>query len=266
MLPCVYHSARHVCITPPLRILVNCLLKVAQVGKASWEIKILILKFWRGTVHTRIHRRLKEDQVSDSFQPVSLVEVCALCVQHEVLLVVVELVPSFGHAVLFAEWLRYWLKVTESDWGIIPQELAKSGRKFQLLPVFWDLAEVKVRGLEPVSNLDGGYWGQMWSTWWRSFQPWHIRGSWGQIWGCGPCCPHWTGAQSSQWSTWTAHLYSPPGSLLLPCEASASFLESRERLSPVPHKSRVTENSVQASWPCHRVGDSYLCCAVVAFV
>ena len=53
--------------------------------------------------HTRIYRRLEEDEVPNAFEAVAFVEVSSLCVEHEVLLVVVELVPSFGHAVLFAE-------------------------------------------------------------------------------------------------------------------------------------------------------------------
>ena len=53
--------------------------------------------------HTRIYRRLEEDEVPNAFEAVTFVEVSSLCVEHEVLLVVVELVTSFGHAVLFAE-------------------------------------------------------------------------------------------------------------------------------------------------------------------
>ena len=51
--------------------------------------------------------RLVEDQVTDAFDLPPAVEVAPLGVEQEVLLVVVELVTSFGHAVLFAEWLRY---------------------------------------------------------------------------------------------------------------------------------------------------------------
>ena len=39
----------------------------------------------------------------NAFEAVAFVEVSPLRVEHEVLLVVVELVTSFGHAVLFAE-------------------------------------------------------------------------------------------------------------------------------------------------------------------
>ena len=65
--------------------------------------------------HTRIYRRLEEDEVPNAFEAVAFVEVSSLCVEHEVLLVVVELVPSFGHAVLFAGECRDWQRVTESD-------------------------------------------------------------------------------------------------------------------------------------------------------
>lgn len=60
--------------------------------------------------------------MSDAFQSESLVEVGALSVKHEMLLVVVKLVPCLCHSVLLA--------------------------------VFRDLAEVTVRGFEPIANLD----------------------------------------------------------------------------------------------------------------
>ena len=62
-----------------------------------------LLDFYNHESQTRIYRRLEEDEVPNAFEAVTFVEVSSLCVEHEVLLVVVELVTSFGHTVLFAE-------------------------------------------------------------------------------------------------------------------------------------------------------------------
>ena len=72
-------------------------------AKVPGRNKFLLDFYNHDESHTRINRRLEEDEVPNAFEAVAFVEVSSLCVEHEVLLVVVELVTSFGHAVLFAE-------------------------------------------------------------------------------------------------------------------------------------------------------------------
>ena len=72
-------------------------------AKVPGRNKLLLDFYNHDESHTWIYRRLEEDEVPNAFEAVTFVEVSSLCIEQEVLLVVVELVTSFGHAVLFAK-------------------------------------------------------------------------------------------------------------------------------------------------------------------
>ena len=97
----------------------------------------------------------------NAFEAVTFVEVSSLCVDHEVLLVVVELVTSFGHAVLFAEWLRDWQRVAEGFNYHLYSETSQKSRS-EALNQFLTLMEVvEVKDgqyNEDECNPDGGKW------------------------------------------------------------------------------------------------------------